>query len=128
MAGEASMQQFAVDIAQVEPVVVVAVRGDLDSLTTGELESALEQVITTHEQHVVIDGREIGFVDSTGVSALVAAMRRLNRARRRLALVHGAGALQRALAVTGLDHSFETYPTLDEAIAALAAAPRIGRG
>jgi anti-sigma B factor antagonist len=118
---------FAISLERVDPVIVVAIRGDLDASTTGEMTSALEAVIQDHDRHVVVDGNAIDFIDSTGITALIGAMRRLNRTRRRLALVHGPGPLSRALQVTGLEHTFEIHPTVDAAVTALGDAPRIGR-
>jgi anti-anti-sigma factor len=118
---------LSVALEQVAPVVVVSAAGDVDAATTPALEEALDGAIREHERHVVLDGRDIGFIDSTGISAIIAAMRRLNRARRRFALVHGPGALARSLQVTGLDRTLEVHATVDSAVAELAEAPLLGR-
>ena len=128
MTGAPLVQEpFAVALTAITPVLVLAVTGDVDAHTTQMLNTALDDAIRDHDRHVVIDGRGVGFIDSTGMTTLLGAMRRLNRTRRRLAVVHGPGPLARALEVSGLRHTFEVHPSVEAAVATLAAAPRLGR-
>jgi anti-anti-sigma factor len=123
MAGE-----FLVAVERTDPIVVISATGEVDAATVAQLDSLFETVVTDHDTHVVLDTSGITFIDSTGISSLVAGLRRLNRSRRRLALAcDPSGAVGRALQVTGLDHTFECHGTTDDAVAALADAPRIGR-
>ena len=109
-------------------MVVVTASGEVDAHTVAELTTAMDKAVTRHEGHVVIDADAITFIDSTGITALVAGMRRLNRSRRRLAIACASSSpTGRALAMTGLDRSFELHQTPDAAIAALADAPLLGR-
>src|SRR3954447_13304530 len=111
--------QFSVVLERSDPVVVLCAAGEVDASTVGKLDETFAAAVTEHDTHVVLDGHGITFIDSTGISALVAAMRRLNRSRRRLAFsCTPESAVGRALAVTGLDHTFECHPTSDEAVAA----------
>jgi anti-sigma B factor antagonist len=119
---------FSIAIDQADPVVLLTAHGEVDASTVGDLGGALERAIVDHDRHVVLDAQGITFIDSTGVSCLVAGMRRLNRTRRRLALAcSGASPLGRALEMTGLDHTFDVHASVDAAVAVLAGAPRIGR-
>ena len=121
-------QPLTVAIDQTDPVVVITAAGELDAATVGRLDAAIDEAIRTSEHHVVLDATAVAFVDSTGITALVSGLRRLNRARRRMALAcPTAGPLGRALQLTGLDHTFELHPTADEAVTALSGAPLIGR-
>jgi anti-anti-sigma factor len=71
----------------------VAVFGELDLATVGKVEAALEEAIDAPGR-VVIDLRACGFVDSTGIGALVKAALRLNEQDR--------GLLQRVLRILDL--------------------------
>jgi anti-sigma B factor antagonist len=111
-----------------EPVVVIAAAGEMDAASIGRLEEAVETAVRDHDRHVVLDLDGVSFIDSTGITALVSAMRRLNRARRRMALAFGpATPVARALELTGLDHTFECHADSPRAVAELAGAPLIGR-
>ena len=119
---------LTVAIDQTEPVVLITASGELDAATVSRLDSAIDEAIRTSEHHVVLAAMDVTFVDSTGITALVSGLRRLNRARRRLALACPPdGPLGRALQLTGLDHTFELHATTDGAVSALAHAPLIGR-
>jgi anti-sigma B factor antagonist len=119
---------FTVALERTEPVVLMSAAGEVDAASVAELDAAFEQAISEHQAHVVFDACDITFIDSTGISALVGGLRRLNRSRRRLAIACGPeGAVGRALQVTGLDHTFECHPDRETALEALSGAPLIGR-
>jgi anti-sigma B factor antagonist len=121
-------EQFSIAIAQTEPVVLLVATGEVDAHTVSDLSAALDAAIVQHDRHVAVDANGITFIDSTGISALVAGMRRLNRSRRRLAVACEPGSsLGRALRMTGLNHTFDVHPAADRAVAALADAPMLGR-
>lgn len=121
-------QHLSVATDRTDPVVLVTAAGELDASTVAKLDEAIDAAIGGTERHVVVDLSGITFVDSTGITALIGALRRLNRARRRLALALGTGGpVSRALELTGLDHTFECHPTASAAEAALSGAPLIGR-
>lgn len=123
-----SGQSLTVAIDQTDPVVVITASGELDAATVGRLDSAIDEAIRTSEHHVVLDAIDVSFVDSTGITALVSGLRRLNRARRRLALAcTDDRPVGRALQLTGLNHTFELHATAEGAVSALTGAPLIGR-
>ena len=119
---------FVVAVLETEPVVLLRASGDVDASSVEGLTGAFDQTIREHPGHVVLDADAITFIDSTGVTALMTAMRRLHRDRRRLAIACGQGcALEQALRMTGLDHTFDVHATSDAAMARMAGAPRLGR-
>ena len=119
---------FSVRLERSAPVVVISATGEVDASTVGQLDGLFETAVTKYEGHVVLELEGITFIDSTGISSLVAGLRRLNRSRRRLALAcTSEGAVGRALQVTGLDHTFELHASTADAVDELADAPLIGR-
>jgi anti-sigma B factor antagonist len=52
---------------------------------------------------LIVDLRELDFIDSSGISALVEAKRRWRESGGRLELVCQPGSVQRALQMTGVD-------------------------
>jgi anti-sigma B factor antagonist len=119
---------FVVAVVETEPVVLLRASGDVDASTVEHLTGAFDLAIREHPGHVVLDAGAITFIDSTGVTALMTAMRRLHRGRRRLAIACDRGcALEQALRMTGLDHTFDVHATPEAAMAHMADSPRIGR-
>lgn len=81
----------------------LALRGELDISGVGELERALAEVEAGEPRVLVIDLREVTFLDSSGLRSLLAADRRAKAAGRRLVLVRGPGPVQRVFEIALLD-------------------------
>ena len=82
--------------------VVVAVSGELDLASGPELESELDQISGPDTQLLVIDLRNLDFMDSTGLSILVRAHQRLAGEGCEMSLVKGSQQVQRLLDLTGV--------------------------
>jgi anti-sigma B factor antagonist len=82
----------------------VHVGGELDIATTPQLERTLSQ---TQARLVVLDLRELAFIDSCGVHAIVDAGIRARKAGRRLVLVRVPASVDRLLTLTGSSHQVE---------------------
>jgi anti-sigma B factor antagonist len=91
--------------------VTLALVGELDMSTTPRLKKYLSTLAQTHQGHVVIDLRRLTFLDSTGITALVAADGHARRDGHSLTIVNGPPQVRRVLEICGLS---ETLPLADE--------------
>ena len=89
---------------------VVAVSGELDLASGPELEAELDQLSGPDIQLVVIDLRNLDFMDSTGLSILVRAHQRLAGEGAEMGLVKGSQQVQRLLDLTGVAVEDRTVP------------------
>ena len=87
--------------------VRVKLRGELDFEHAYTFDEELRGVEGAQPPCILLDLRELSFVDSCGMGRLIAARRRARRAGRRLLLVRGARAIDRLLALTALEEEFE---------------------
>ena len=87
--------------------VRLALRGELDLTYAYTFDEELRDVEDGRPHCIVLDLRELKFMDSCGMGRLVAARRRARRDGRRLVLVRGGRAVQYLLALTGADEVFE---------------------
>jgi anti-anti-sigma factor len=98
--------EFEVTVSTDDGVRVVAVSGELDLDTMGELNEVLAAdnglLVTT-----VVDLRGLTFIDSSGVSGLMAAARRARDAGARLVCVPGPPQIRRVFEMTGIDTVIE---------------------
>ena len=85
----------------------VVLSGELDIASAGELEDQLAAIEGDSPGTLVLDLRQVDFVDSTGLRALIAADERARSQGRRLVVVRGPDAVAHLLAVTQLDQRFE---------------------
>jgi len=95
---------------------VVDVGGELDLYTAPSFrESVLEAAGDTDPPKVIVDFRGLGFIDSSGLGAIVACLKHLRERGGDLALAAPEGSgLRRLLDLTGLDRVLTLYTSTDE--------------
>jgi anti-sigma B factor antagonist len=104
-------------ISQLEHVRVAAIDGEVDMATADHLERALTRILERAD--LIIDLSACTFLDSSGVRALVTAMRVANRLDRRLVLVLPEGNARIVLELTRVVDAIAGYPSREEALRAL---------
>ena len=103
-----------------EDTVVLALEGELDLRTAPSLRMRLAEVLQRRDADVVLDLEGVTFIDSTGLAAMLNALRRLTRAGRCLMLACPDGPVLRILRLTRLDSTFSVHAYVEDALAALA--------
>ena len=98
--------------------LVVVVSGEIHVSTAPRLAEQLAAV-DRGAGSVVIDLADVGFIDSTGLSVLLEAQRRVTRASGRLALVVANPTVLRLFEITRLDATFAIEPTRAAALSRL---------
>jgi anti-sigma B factor antagonist len=93
---------------------VIAVRGELDLASSPALQEELDRVSASDAEMLIIDLRELDFMDSTGLSVLVRAHQRAEEQGRRLAMVKGPQQVQRLLSLTGVSDRLTVVDTPEE--------------
>lgn len=93
---------FRVDVTTENGAPVLSVRGELDLASSPALEEQVERAVAEAQSTVIIDLRELEFMDSTGLSVLIRAHQRAQEAGHRLAIVNGSRQVRRLLSLTGV--------------------------
>jgi anti-sigma B factor antagonist len=111
----------AFDVAQssVAGAVVLSVHGDVDALTAPRLTEALLGTQSGHPAAVIVDLTGVEFLASAGMTALVTAHQQLSPSVQFMVVADGPGT-SRPLKLMGIDSLLALYPTLDEALSAIA--------
>jgi len=78
----------------------VAVAGEIDLATAGELADAIESI---PDGPVALDLDGVAFIDSSGVGAIVVAHQRLAAAGRELSILRRSPAVDRVFTISGVD-------------------------
>ena len=89
---------------------VISLCGELDLANADTAETALEASLVENATQVVIDMRELEFIDSTGIALLVAALGNNGSEERVRFIPSAAPAVTRVLELTGLS---ERLPLAD---------------
>jgi anti-sigma B factor antagonist len=86
--------------------MVVRANGELDVNTAPDLREQLARLVTDGARRVVVDLSDISFVDSTALSVLVSALKRLRQSDGDLELASPNPSVRRVFEITGLTRLF----------------------
>jgi anti-anti-sigma factor len=95
----------------------IALAGEFDLSNAAQLEDALKEVEVERPQLLVLDLRDLTFMDSTGLRVMVSADARARDDSRRLAVVQGPESVHRVFRITGLDDHLEIVESPEAAVA-----------
>ena len=96
---------------------LVTVHGDLDVGSVSALRRCLRDLVVDGHVHLVVDLGSVGFLDSSGLGALVGARRTARTLQGSLVLVGRQERFVRLMRMTGLTQVFSRYDTVDDALA-----------
>ena len=106
-------------IEHLEPsTYVVTLQGELDAFTAPELRAELARLAETGGAlTLVVDLRDVSFLDSTALGTIVGALKRMRERGGALRIVRPAGHADRIFALAGLDAVLDLRATRAEALA-----------
>jgi anti-sigma B factor antagonist len=96
---------------------VLRASGEIDVYTAPQLREHVIKLLADGARHITADLREVDFLDSTGLGALVGSLKRLREQDGSLTLVTAADKILTIFRLTGLDRVFALYLSVPEAIA-----------
>ena len=105
--------QFRVEVNSEDHAVVISVSGELDLATSPALEQELERA-SSSATVVIVDLRQLEFMDSTGLSVLVKAHQKAEELGQSFALVRGPQQVERLLSLTGVADRVRLVDTPEE--------------
>jgi anti-sigma B factor antagonist len=112
--------QFRADTEPLDGGHAVNVSGELDQATVPQLKRVLGEALGSQNGGAIfVDLSDCEFIDSTGLSLLVQAQRRLTEEQRGFAICCPKAEVKRLLELTGIDEAVGMFDTRDEAVAAL---------
>jgi anti-anti-sigma factor len=97
-----SIPSFDLRVVRNGGLTHIAPCGELDIATTPELEQALADATAGGVAEIVLDLRELSFMDSTGLRALAQANTRAEEAGVGLSIIRGPRQIERVLEISGL--------------------------
>jgi anti-anti-sigma factor len=95
-------------------VVLVEVQGDLDAARVPRVRALLEDAAGLRPQQLVVDLSGCGFLDASGLSALLEVHRRLARVGAVMTLRGCSPRILRLLSLTGLQRVFDLDPACQD--------------
>jgi anti-sigma B factor antagonist len=113
------MREFHLEtVGPVGDCAVIQVTGEVDVYTAPLLRERIRELVAKGAVHLIADLRQVDFLDSTGLGALVGGLKRLREAGGSLALVVSAPRILRIFQITGLTSVLAVQHSVEDAIAA----------
>jgi anti-sigma B factor antagonist len=109
---------FGVRSESTDDLRTVSVMGELDQGTAPELRRLLAEAVGEAPASVLVDLSDCNFIDSTGLSLLVEAKRRLTDEDRRFGVCCPDADVRRLLELTGIDRAVGLFDTREQAVEA----------
>lgn len=98
-------------------VTVASISGEIDLSDAGELQATISDAVPNHAAGLVIDLREVTYLDSAGVALLFELARRVARRQQQLGIVVPREApVREILHLSGAADSLALHAALDEAL------------
>lgn len=97
-------------------IMVLAPAGRLDITTAWQFRLQLQECISKHSPHVVVNLSQVNFIDSSGLTSLLAGMREADKVKGsfRICNVHPEARL--VFEVTMMDTVFEIFDTEEQVL------------
>ena len=107
---------FAIAFSAGSTPLVATLRGDLDLASAGEMQAAVLRTLDERQaEGVILDFTEVGFMDSTGLRAILAISRRLEIRPKAVVLLSPSRAVRKLLTLAGLDERVPVAASLEQA-------------
>jgi anti-sigma B factor antagonist len=101
------MTEFSLEVVEVAGSTRLVLRGELDAASVSAANYALLELLESGSGRVILDLRELDFMDSMGVKFLIDGKDAAGERGVELTLAYGEGVVERVLTVSGVASLFE---------------------
>jgi anti-sigma B factor antagonist len=108
--------EFHVAVREEDGAIVIVIGGELDLASAPRLDEEVQTALSSEAETLILDLRELAFMDSTGLSVLVRAHQAAEDAGRRLIVVQGPAQVARLLSLTGVAERLTVVDSPEDAL------------
>ncbi len=116
VSGQLVTELIKVQTTTTETYGLVAVVGEIDIASAPALQEAIDSLVDGGVRHLIVDLDGVGFIDSSGLSALVGVVNRLGAES--LGVVTSRLQIRRVFQISGLEQIIRLFDTVGAAISA----------
>ncbi|MBN1657299.1 MAG: STAS domain-containing protein [Anaerolineae bacterium] len=104
---------LTIEMESLKRYTLIRLRGDADHAAAPEMEQRLLAEIDAGQANLVINGRDLAYISSAGLRALIAAQTRVRRCQPQGKIVFSelASPVERTFRMVGFHELFEIYAT-----------------
>jgi anti-sigma B factor antagonist len=105
-----------IDKRHIDNIVVLAISGKIDAVTSKKLESALMELLDQKNASVIMDFKEVDFISSGGLRLLIAFKKKLAGCSGDLVISSPQPFVMEIFEMTGIPSLICTYPNQADAV------------
>jgi anti-sigma B factor antagonist len=109
------------DIRQSGNTCTLRLKGQFKSSNTPDFEAALDSALSKGCLYLILDLEQMPFIDSSGIGAVVGALRRTRQLGGDTRIVNPSSFATKTFKMVGILNLFSIFPTEEEAIASCSA-------
>ncbi|NLO99554.1 MAG: STAS domain-containing protein [Clostridiaceae bacterium] len=86
--------------------VIISVKGEIDIYSAPDFKESLYKSINDVQQNIILDCRDLTYIDSMGLGILVGALKRVREKDRNITIRNPRNTVRKLFRITGLDKAF----------------------
>lgn len=99
-------------------VVILDISGEIDLYNAPEIKDIVNKLIEQKKYSVIINLKEVTYIDSSGIGALISSLSNLKKYQGGLKIINVFASVKKVFELTKLTSFFEIYDSEDEAVKA----------
>jgi len=99
-------------------VVILDISGEIDLYNAPEIKDIVNKLIEQKKYNVIINLKEVTYIDSSGIGALISSLSNLKKYQGGLKIINVFASVKKLFELTKLTSFFEIYDLEDEAVKA----------
>ena len=117
MTGSSHNTPLRLDVTKHDNAIVLVVSGSVSISDADDLQGKLEQLAAEHPPIIVLDLKEMDFICSVGLGAIIVGYLKCRHHAGQIRLACPAAPVRELLETTRLTKLFDIYDTVEEALA-----------
>jgi anti-sigma B factor antagonist len=111
------MKNLSIVTDNTKDIAVMNIKGRVDSDTSPELDSALENLLNSEKNKIVLNLETVDYLSSAGLRALVNALKKAQESGGDLRLAAVSEQIEVIFRTVGMLQMFKMFPSEEEAVA-----------
>ena len=112
-----------ITVTEKSNVSMLTLSGKLDLANAAKLKDTVKSLLGQQKNQIHLDLKEVDFINSSGLGAMVSLMKEIRMHKGRLTLSNLAPYVNEIFEITQLSHVFEIFATAEDAVASYVAVP-----
>lgn len=100
---------LTINVEEVNSQAIMTLKGEIDVYTAAKLKAELNELVNEHGSDVVVDLKDVTYMDSTGLGTFISGLKHSEKAGSTLRLIRANNRLFRLFKVTGLDDIIDVH-------------------